>query len=249
MPKERESITAETKHTDERKAVKATVENIFPTPVVQMLWPDTEALNAALKLDLMSRRIKDPVGIYRSNTSSTWHSDTTLFHETKEQKRKAANEALFKMFGRGFNQLATQHGVSDDTTMSWRLQSWGMIYSDRGYATPHNHPNCHFAGVYYVDAGDDGSSPEKVMATGVRRRAGDLEFIGPHAHSQQAPKGLNLMGAYKVTPKPGLMVLFPAWLNHFVHPVDLDEGETRIAISCNATCVKLEANKKEPKSG
>jgi uncharacterized protein (TIGR02466 family) len=191
----------------------------------------------------MARRIKDPVGIYRSNTAGTWHSDTKLL----DHPRKKANETLFRMFGRGFNQLATQHGVAQDTVMSWRLQAWGMMYSDRGYATVHNHPNCHFAGVYYVDAADDADSPEKVMATGVKRRAGDLEFVGPHAHSQQAPRGLNLQGAFHVTPQPGMMVLFPAWLNHFVHPVELDEDDTRISIACNGTLVKIEPKEKQKK--
>ena len=240
MAKKRANITTKTDHTPPK--VKATAQSIFPTFVVQMEWPDTEQLNADLELDLCKRRIKDPDGIYRSNTAGTWHSDTTLL----DHPRKTANEALFKMFGRGFNQLAVQHAAPQNQIMSWKLQAWGMIYSDRGYATPHNHPNCHFAGVYYVKTGADGSSPEKVMATGVSRQAGDLEFIGPHAHAQQA-KGINLQQAFKVTPKPGLMVLFPAWLNHFVHPLDLDEGDTRIAISCNGTLVKSEPHKEEKK--
>jgi uncharacterized protein (TIGR02466 family) len=201
---------------------------LFPIFLLKKQW-DVPELNEALRVEMLELRAKDPDGIYRSNAAGTWHSDTTLF-----KKPTKAMAELQGMFVQAFSAMAGRHGSKPGTQLGWGLNAWGMMYADGGYATVHNHPNCHFAGVYYV-AGVDDNSPEKVMATGAKIKPGTLEFVNPVQHALSST-ALNLQPAGRVVPKSGLMAIFPSWLNHFVHPVS---GDTmRYAIACNASVGK-----------
>ena len=93
-----------------------------------------------------------------------------------------------------------------------------------GYHTVHNHPGCLWAGVYYIADGD--LDPEGGPSNG------KLELIDPRAGVQMIHIDNTILhGRYQVDPLPGLMVVFPAWLNHMVHPF-VGKGE-RISISFN----------------
>lgn len=203
---------------------------VFPIPVLEIVWGNVGPLNTALELALYQERAADNEGIYRSNTAGTWHSKTDLFQRHKD----GPFTMLRQMFAEGFEQMARTHGKRQGYRLGWDLRAWGMMYSDRGYATPHNHPNCHFAGVYYVR---DADQEHKVMATGDKVRPGTLEFNPPIQHDVWA-EWANLAPSGRVTPEEGKMVIFPSWLFHMVHPVEGDD--TRIAIACNATVRKYD---------
>jgi len=106
---------------------------------------------------------------------------------------------------------------------SFRLTAWGNIIRRGNYHRHHNHPNSAWSGVYYVAAGssDPGSN------------AGVLELFDPRTFTEivdvpGSPYGQRVL----IRPQEGLMVLFPGWLYHFVHPY---QGEAeRISIAFNA---------------
>lgn len=216
--------------------VKADVLQIFPTELQQIDWPN-EGLNQDLKNELWKKRALDPEGVYRSNAAGTWHSKDDIL-----STMGSAGEELGQMFHQACLKYAGNYVTKSGGELKIVLTAWAMMYSDRGYATVHTHPNCHFACVYYVDVGDP--EEELVMATGVPITPGDIEFIdtrgGPSAI--QVP-GLVLQPAARVTPKNGRMLTFPCWLPHFIHPVSGDH--TRIAIACNARILKYTPPKEE----
>jgi len=206
----------------------------FPTYVGVKQWEDTEKLNADLTLAVHRRRGDDPAGLYRSNTAGTWHSDDGLLRWSGE-----AGQKLGRMFGESFRTFTNTLGAHPEGECDIRLMAWAMLYRPGGYATVHTHPNCHFSGVYYVDEG----SPETItMATGAHVHPGDIEFVDTRGNSGYQRKGLNFQTAFRITPKPGLMLVFPSWFPHFVHPVR--DGE-RISVACNATILKYDPPSKE----
>jgi len=87
----------------------------------------------------------------------------------------------------------------------------------------HNHPSSAWSGCYYVTgAGSDESL------------AGVLEFYDPRPFTEMVevpgtPYGQRML----IRPVPGLLVVFPSWLYHFVHPMASDTP--RISIAFNAT--------------
>lgn len=202
--------------------------SFFPTNVLSRDFEgkDIDALNDELKLELWRQRALDPEGLYRSNLAGTWHSKDDAFTETGE-----AGEALRDMFGKAFVEWGGVHGLKKTDSVKVRMAAWAMIYSDRGYATVHTHPNCHVSGVYYVD--DTTGREEKTMATGVTIRSGDIEFVDTRKGGEHQLKGIRLNPSAIVPFKKGRMLIFPSALPHFVHPI-VGPGE-RIAIACNGT--------------
>ena len=87
------------------------------------------------------------------------------------------------------------------------------------YNTVHVHPMATWSGVYYVDPGDDGAG-------------GLLEFSHPIAASTMTFFPGALPSARLVRPEPGLVILFPSYLQHSVR---LYQGERpRVCVPFNA---------------
>jgi uncharacterized protein (TIGR02466 family) len=218
---------------------KVTVHNAFPTNVGVIDWevtPDGTPIDEFvqdMEVQLYRMRAKDPDGIYRSNLAGTWHSKDTVLRETKR------GPELERMFHTVFQEMSKLNHAQPGE-YGWQLQAWCMMYSDRGYATPHTHPNCHFSGVFYVNAGAE--TEELTMATGVRVWPGMFEAIDPRTVNMSAP-GLNLQPGFRLPPKTGRMICFPSWLPHMVHPVIGDD--MRIAVACNGAVKKFTPAKED----
>ena len=90
----------------------------------------------------------------------------------------------------------------------------------------HNHPGNHWSGVYYVTAGDYSGDRNP--------HAGHIELIDPRgAVNAFRYPGHNQFGSsVKFAPHAGMLLLFPAWLQHCVSPFTSET--TRISIAFNA---------------
>lgn len=212
------------------------ISNVFPTWFAKHQWtetPDGEPIgrfNERLAAQLYRHRAHNPDGLYRSNLAGTWHSKDTILKDVE------AGDTLCKMFHQVMSDMLSMYGAKTGDNVGWRFAAWAMMYKDHGYATPHNHPNCHFSSVYYVDCGADTEADDKVMATGVKIKPGCFEALDTRNVNVQIP-GLVMQPGFRLNPKPGMLVVFPSWLPHFVHPVE--GAKERIAIACNGTVMKL----------
>jgi uncharacterized protein (TIGR02466 family) len=103
--------------------------------------------------------------------------------------------------------------------------AWATICRAGAYHAPHSHPDSAWSGVYYVDPGTDSAD---------RALSGVLEFLDPRAGVEAVSAPGDPYGEpFRVRPQAGLLVVFPSWLYHWVHPY---AGQTpRIAVSFNAT--------------
>lgn len=206
----------------------------FPTYLVSIDFgfEGIEAFNLDLAMALYRMRSKDPEGIYRSNMSGTWHSTDTVLKDCGKE-----GSQLARMFHNAFTALARRFAVNPHPKDQYEMKmaAWAMMYRDRGYASPHSHPNCHLSGVYYVDVGEPQEAQK--LATNVNVVPGTLEFFDTrYGVGQQQVEGHTLNPSFRVAPKAGRMMVFPSGLPHFVHPV-MGDGE-RIAVACNATITK-----------
>ena len=105
------------------------------------------------------------------------------------------------------------------------VSGWATICRAGAYHAPHSHPDSAWSGVYYVNPGSD--SPDQPLS-------GNLEFLDPRAAVEAVSAPGDPYGEpFRVRPQAGLLVIFPSWLYHWVHPY---MGQTpRIAVSFNAT--------------
>lgn len=113
--------------------------------------------------------------------------------------------------------------------INWSLQGWPNVNRTGDYHDPHNHPRAYLSGTYYV------SVPDGPPAIGSRKdvRSGCIGFYDPRgaANMTAIRRDPNIEAEFTVRPRAGLILLWPAFLQHFVHP-NLCE-ESRISVSFN----------------
>jgi len=116
-----------------------------------------------------------------------------------------------------------------DYAVDWTLQAWANVNRLGDYHDPHNHPHSYLSGTYYV------AIPETLADLPGRgdRRPGAITFYDPRAQANMnAIRGdAQVDPEHTVRPRPGLLLLWPAFLHHFVHP-NLSH-ELRVSISFN----------------
>lgn len=194
----------------------------FPTPIFMRQWPDSAALNQALK-ELVLGKESAESGVSRSNAGG-WHSDDRLFKwehpaiaELERRVREAARDITLKTCG-----TAARDWIA---TVDMELEGWANISRDRNYNRIHKHPECNWSGVYYVSLGEGEKSVKD---------NGSIEFVDPRMAVESGPlPGQPFGSQFRLAPEPGMMLMFPNWLLHWVHPFH-GSGE-RISLAFNVT--------------
>ncbi len=117
--------------------------------------------------------------------------------------------------------------------VTWRANLWANINRKGEGNAFHSHPGAFWSGVYYVDDGGIDADPSL---------GGELEFMDPRGPLplMLAPH-LGYVGSsdrsntsiQALRPKPGRLVMFPAWL---MHQVRAYHGTAeRISVAFNLT--------------
>jgi len=190
----------------------------FPTNIGRLLVPDADAINQDLRALILAEEA-GYASVGRSNIGG-WHSRTD-FLNNPEPAVGALTTWLTWAVGRMID--ATAGSGSFRGTLS--VSAWATICRAGAYHAPHSHPDSAWSGVYYVDAGT--SHPDHALS-------GVLEFMDPRAGVEAVSAPGDPYGEpVRVRPEAGLIVVFPSWLYHWVHPY---AGHIpRIAVSFNAT--------------
>jgi uncharacterized protein (TIGR02466 family) len=195
---------------------------LFETPVFIFEIPGTEALNAELARRLLSERAVN-TGVHVSNRGG-WHSVPDLSRRQDPVFRELS-ELLVAHFRHVTNEVARVRGIQPVPSYGLALTAWAMVMEHGHYTVTHDHPDATWSSAYYIDPGDtpDEEQPE----------SGHLTLIDPRRGS--APVlGLELFPTtFSLRPAAGLLVIFPGWLQHYVHPY---QGKRpRICVAANAT--------------
>ncbi len=177
---------------------------LFPSPLYISRTQGGEALRTELRERLLAEAAASE-GMMVSNVRS-WHSPQDLFTRTEPCFR-----ALGELVLGGFREV-----LADGQRRSQRVPkrepqvggvAWAMVMQDGGYSRPHHHGEAHWSGVYYVDSGEELPPPD-----------GCLSFLDPRG-GLNAPDPLQLfLTKHDLKPQDGLLVFFPGWLGHYVHP-------------------------------
>jgi uncharacterized protein (TIGR02466 family) len=197
--------------------------DLFATPVLAADLEGAGELNRELAERLLAEE-RGAGGIRRSNVGG-WHSDGNL-----AVRPEACFRAVFDAVVAGARALSARLGEAAGAPAlpSWRydLDAWAMIMRSGDYAVLHDHGDAHWSAVYWVDPGD--SDPREPLS-------GRLVLVDPRRRGRPTP-GLELFSAaVPIRPAAGALVVFPGWLQHYVHSY---RGERpRISISCNVVMV------------
>ena len=182
----------------------------FPTPILRVEVPEAAAMNAELTERLLAREREQPSKSHSTlgGWQSTWDVDAWA----------GAGAIKLLAIGRNVANRATVDRQGKPVSIGWRANMWANINRGGHGNEFHSHPGAFWSGVYYVDDGGIAADP----ALG-----GELEFMDPRAPGAAMyapelafalPGGLSVGANETVSPRAGLLVMFPAWLLHQVRP-------------------------------
>ena len=193
----------------------------FPTPVLAQVVHGVEGFNRELR-EIVEERARADAGSGGSNVGG-WHSEPDFFtwpHPHAQQLLSWVRDAIAR--------ITRYTGGGDAGEIQLQAAAWANVLGPGGYNTPHTHPACMWSGVYYVETG---TRPEGATSSGL------IEFQDPrNAVEMIGVPGAPFAGKLTFDPEPGLMLVFPSWLSHYVHPY---RGEgLRVSIAFNVQLVR-----------
>lgn len=192
---------------------------LYATPLLRYTVPDADKINPGLAKAILQRE-QEGGGVRISNAGGWQSGDDFLTWPVPELgPLKAAIADTLKTIASLSPELAAMPAGSRQVG----LDGWANINRDRHYNRLHTHPGSQWSGVYYVSTGNpDPSRPQN----------GVIEFHDPrHISATMRITGFRFGQQVEIQPFPGLMLLFPSWLEHWVTPFH-GEGE-RISIAYN----------------
>ena len=195
---------------------------VFGTPIAVRTVPNFQTLNAGLERAIFARAQSDS-GNQISNIGG-WQS-LTDFLDWPEPAI-----AHFKAeFDRGIQTISTMPALMErrpvdlGNRVAYTAYGWANINQHGHYNTLHVHAGCDWSVVYYVSSG----VPNPDTPTNGRI---ELRDPRPAATYARIP-GFTTGQPMRIRPQAGLMVIFPSWIEHWVHPF-YGEGN-RISIALN----------------
>jgi uncharacterized protein (TIGR02466 family) len=204
----------------------------FGVPLLLRSVPEAPQINPGLARLILAREAEGK-GVSKSN-SGGWHSEETLMSwpEPEVQALRGwIDDAIQKICRLPYRQKP------DAVEIAYRATGWANVNRHGNYNNIHMHSGSHWAVVYYVATGEE--EPGHALN-------GQLELRDPRpAAGHGRLPGFMFGRALTVKPKAGLMAIFPAWLEHWVHPF-YGRGE-RISVAVNVDITRFEV--REPGGG
>ena len=188
---------------------------LWPTVVLKRMLPGAERANDELArlIEALEKRHRDLTTDYRSDNLFTMENAATAW----------LKDCINITVGDYFRHLEMDYDIR------WSLQAWANVNRFGDYHDYHNHPHAYLSGTYYVRVPDD----REPLETRKDSRPGRLTLYDPRACANMtAIRGDPYVDPeFTVEPRPGMVLLWPAFINHFVHP-NLSRTP-RISISFN----------------
>ena len=186
---------------------------LFATPLWSFEFPKHLEPAVSAK-EVLRLREQDPAGLQITNQGG-WHSRTNLLDH-------APLAPLFQWLAASCQQALGELGWDFSLARPKFNNAWAMVNGCGHSVRAHLHPNSLMSGVVYLQA---------------QEHSGNIAFLDPRNGAQvllpplQNPQASLLNGRHEIAPRPGLMLLFPAWLWHEVG-ANTSQQE-RICISFN----------------
>jgi uncharacterized protein (TIGR02466 family) len=189
---------------------------LWPTVMLRRTLPGAEVANPALA-DYILALEEDNRALTTDYRAGNF---LTAAHPTVEWLRDCVNRTTAEYF----RQLKMAYAID------WTVHGWANVNRLGDYHDPHNHPHCYLSGTYYVQVPTDRAP----LRTRSDVRPGCITFYdprGPAVNTGAIRGDPYIEPEHTVQPRPGQILLWPAFLMHFVHP-NLSETP-RISISFN----------------
>ena len=189
----------------------------WPTPILSRRVEDPALLDGLKEL-VLQKEVEDPAGMKRALVNG-WHSKLDLMEWSG-----APVQSLKQVIGDQVQDYLRIASGGKTVIGTGHITAWANISRRGGYHRLHTHHSSMLAGVLYLDAGVP--DPDDTENNGC------ITFDDPRTGVEMIPLPGNPFGdKVRFDPAPGMLLLFPSWLKHFVDPF---RGEgARISIAFN----------------
>lgn len=200
--------------------------DLWPTRFLQRDIPNAEGANQAL-LQLIMEQEKHHLSQQKNNATSkdmtTDYLSSNLF-EIDNPVIEWLKTCVNKTVSDYFNEQNLNYRVD------WGLQGWANINRQGDYHNLHNHPHSYLSGTYYIEVPaktDQGRTSRSDLNPSA------ISFFDPRsqANMQSIRNDDQIDAEYRVQPKAGMIMLWPSFLHHLVHP-NLS-NQNRVSVSFN----------------
>jgi len=206
-------------------AVAPDITVTFGVPVMIQTVPGAAAVNESLKRAILGRESAS-AGKSKSN-SGGWHSDETLLEWPEPEiatLKGWIDSAVQRMCRLPLRKKANALSLAYTST------GWANVNRRGHYNTLHVHAGSHWSIVYYVATGEEDPGYQF---------NGLLELKDPRPAAVFGRLPAFMFGrGLTIRPQAGMLVAFPAWIEHWVHPF-FGSGE-RISIAVNIDVTRYE---------
>lgn len=199
-------------------SVTSSCENHYPIPVLTRQYDGVDVLNRQLFAEIESMETEfrnTPRNAVLTGEISTQGGYQTSTRENLFLRKSAAIEDFVEQI---LNPAVEQYlnelfGEEAKSLTPWPV-GWANLLDAGDWQGPHNHPTPDnvASGVYYVALPGDRPNPE-----------GRIEFMNPIANSIYH----GYSPSRRLHPREGMMLMFPPYYTHYVHPF---RGDGRRAI-------------------
>lgn len=202
---------------------------LWSTPIIEAKNPEHEKIKAAVAEYArdIERRAAQPIesGVTPLKKAGLYESKFDFFKAGVpeiQSLRQFCGETLTRAVAQLFQRANPGQKMPERIAVDMH-ESWVHVTRDGGYHESHNHPNCSWCGIYYLDIGDCTFDPPN----GVNRFFAPVDIgyedFGTMAYPQKP---------ITITPEDGKLVLFPHYVQHWAVPY---RGQReRIIVSFNA---------------
>uniref|UniRef100_A0AAU3H3V8 2OG-Fe(II) oxygenase family protein n=1 Tax=Streptomyces sp. NBC_01401 TaxID=2903854 RepID=A0AAU3H3V8_9ACTN len=214
-------------------AAKATISQMFSTPVARVSFPGAGEVAAPLTERILQRTgaLSKDFG-YKTETAgelTRWGGEPAvrLTHWVCAAAGRFVESLTGQSLSEAFERSAGREGEARGGERQVRVaasRSWASVYHSGDRHEAHFHPNTALSAVYYV------------TAPGLC----ELHFMDPRPNVDYYDAGISLAGdshRTRVTCKPGELVIFPGWLRHSVPSFHEESARISIAWNLNYTVV------------
>jgi uncharacterized protein (TIGR02466 family) len=186
----------------------------FSTPISQTRFNQHE-FNAELASRILAMR-RESAGERYSNVGG-WHSQTNFLKAVGEPYGSTLADMFMQGVAAALDALVE---IGEVPPIHPLIECWANV-NDRGDSNAlHIHPGNPWSGVYYVATESDAR--------------GEIYFMDPRVASLMSIHPLNpfnVTNPITITPETGMMLVFPSFLYHGVHPYEGDSPRISVAFN------------------
>lgn len=192
----------------------------FATPILNLTWPDADAVNTELS-HVIGQRAATERNQPGAPPTDAWHSNNDLLHW--------GGPAISELTGwiqYAIEQVGHAIAPQDDSTPRGTLQffAWASVLGAGNYEPVHDTAAYAWSGIYFANPGDP--APENDLG-------GVLQLQDPRLGvTSRAGPGDQIGQPILIRPQAGRMLVFPGWLPRMTHPYR--GTKPRIAVEFNA---------------